>query len=233
MPVEVAFRFSLAHGRCAGVRIPTELDHGHLDELGPEERSFACALAPARRSSWWAGRVALHLALIDAGVRAGPILVGKRGAPDVPAAAFGSISHKRTLAVGLAAERDGEGGLGVDLEMAPPAFATEEAARADLRPDIRKRVLTVDELASVEALPLVEQRPRVFLHFSLKEAFYKAINGMLGRYVSFQEASVDPRPDGTAHFQLALQDGSAGWHVDARWIEVEGHFLTTVKVRPL
>jgi enterobactin synthetase component D len=232
MAVQVAFRLSLAHGRCVGVRIPAEWDNSCLEDLCVEERDFVGTLAPARRPSWWAGRVALHLALTDAGVRAGAILVGNRGAPDVPAAAFGSISHKRTLAVGLAAERDGEGGLGVDIEMAPPPFTTDESARAEVRPDIRKRVLTPGELAAIDALPLVEQRRRVFLHFSLKEAFYKAINGLLGRYVAFQEASVFPRPDGTVRFGLALQDGS-GWYTDARWTEIEDHFLTSVKVRPL
>ncbi len=233
MAVQVAFHLSLAHGRCVGVRIPAEWDDSLLEDLCEDERGFVRALAPLRRPSWWAGRVALHLALTDAGLRAGAILVGNRGAPDVPVAAVGSISHKRTLAVGLAAERDDDGGLGVDLEMAPPAFATEEDARAEVRPDIRKRVLTPAELIAVDALPLVEQRRRIYLHFSLKEAFYKAINGMLGRYVSFQEASVFPQPDGTARFELALQGGEIGWHTDARWTEIEEHFLTSVKVRSL
>jgi 4'-phosphopantetheinyl transferase EntD len=232
MPLQVAFRLPLAHGRCVGVRIPAELDDSDLAGLCEEERNFLGGLAPARRPSWLCGRVALHLALADAGVRAGPILQGKRGAPDVPAEAVGSISHKRTLAVGLAAERDGDGGLGVDLEVAPPPFATEEDARADKRPDIRKHVLTPDELAVIGAWPVVEQQRRILLHFSFKEAFYKAINGMLGRYVSFQEASVHPHPDGTARFDLALQERTTAWHTDARWTEVEGHFLTSVKVRP-
>ncbi len=233
MPAEVAFRLSLAHGRCVGVRIPAELDDAHLQGLCAEERAFLAGLALARRPSWLGGRVALHLALADAGLHAGAILVGRRGAPDLPAAVVGSISHKRTLAVGLADARDGEGGLGVDLEVALPVCATEEAARAEMHPDIRKRVLTPDELTAVAALPLVEQRRRVVLHFSLKEALYKAINAMLSRYVSFHEASVHPRPDGTAHVELALQNCSTRWYTDARWMEIEGHFLTSVKVRPL
>jgi 4'-phosphopantetheinyl transferase EntD len=231
MGAEIAFRLNLVHGRCVGVRIPAEVDETILAGLLPEERGFVSTLAPARHPSWVAGRLALREAFCDLGIEPGPILATRRGAPALPSDLAGSISHKRTLAVGLAARRENVTSIGVDLETCPPVFASVEAARAQARPDLRTRVLTQDELARLESVPEKDHRRVVTLHFSLKEALYKAIDPVVGRHVGFHEASLTPLPDGSVAIALALARDDGAFSAAGFWTEIENHFLTTARVQ--
>jgi 4'-phosphopantetheinyl transferase EntD len=207
------------------------VDEKILAELVPEERGFVSTLASARHPSWVAGRLALREAFRDLGIEPGPILATRRGAPALPADLGGSISHKRTLAVGLAGRRENDASIGVDLEACPPVFASVEEARAQARPDLRTRVLTQDELARLKSVPEKDHRRMVTLHFSLKEALYKAIDPLVGRHVAFHEASLTTLPDGSASIVLALSEHDGSFAATAFWTEVEDHFLTTARVQ--
>jgi enterobactin synthetase component D len=231
MDGEFAFRIDLVHGRCVGVRIPSEVNDQVLAPLIPEERAFVATLAPARRTSWVAGRIALRRAFRDLGIELGPILPNKLGAPALPADLVGSISHKKTLAVGLAARAQGQYHIGVDIEDIPAVFASAAEAHDHARPDIRARVLTKDELHRLEQIPAQEHRRMVLLHFSLKEALYKAINPLVTRHVAFHEASLTPLPDGTARVALTLAQDQGTFAAACTWAEIHDHFLTTAKVR--
>jgi 4'-phosphopantetheinyl transferase EntD len=70
------------------------------------------------------------------------------------------------------------------------------------------------------------------LHFSIKEALYKAINPLISRYVSFQEATILPHPDGSVTVTLALAKQEGPFRAEARWSEISSHLLTTAAVRP-
>jgi enterobactin synthetase component D len=232
MPADVVFRVDLPHGRCVGVRVPSAIEQGDACALPEEECAFLGALAPARKPTWLAGRVALHAALRDIGLDRGAVLATTRGAPELPAGVTASISHKRTLAVALAAPATEGLSLGVDIEPLPmlPVSLTEPAW--DKRPDISSRVMTADEMALLATIPEAQRRREVILHFSLKEALYKALNPIVGRYVSFQEATVLPRDDGTVAVTLSLTKQEGPFRVEARWSEIEGHLLTTAALRP-
>jgi phosphopantetheine--protein transferase-like protein len=219
--VRIAFRFDLPHGRCVGVAIPAAIDEASLQALLPEECAFAASLGEARRPTWVAGRIALRAALGDIGIEAGPILATDRGAPLLPTLAVGSISHKRTLAVALAAPAGAP--VGIDLELIAP-----------LRVDIARRVLTPEELASLAALAPDMREREVLLRLSCKEAIYKALDPFVRRYVAFAEVAVDPRPDGTAATTLILAHGESPFKVDVRWQTIDlggdSYFLTTARV---
>jgi enterobactin synthetase component D len=232
MPADIAFRIDLPHGRCVGVRVPTTVEKVGLSELANEERDFLASLSPARRPTWFAGRIALHAALQDLGCDHGPILPTQRGAPELQDAVTGSISHKRTLAVALAARKLDGLSLGVDLEPIPTLPPSPTDSPWDNRPDISSRVMTPEELSTLATLPEGLRRREVVLHFSVKEALYKAINPIIGRYVSFQEATVHPRGDGSVDVTLALSKGEGPFVSEARWSEIDGHILTTASVRP-
>lgn len=231
MDCEPAFRLDLVHGRCVGIRLPAEIDARILALLVPEERGFVSTLAPARQPSWVAGRIALRRAFRDLGIEPGPILPNKYGAPTLPPDLVGSISHKKTLAVGLAARAQAQTHIGVDVEEIPAVDTIEGQARSMARPDIRTRVLTKDELRRLEDVPEQARRRTVILHFSLKESLYKAINPLVCRHVTFHEASLTPLPDGTARVVLALADNQGAFSAECTWTEVANHFLTTARVR--
>jgi len=236
--VNVVFRTDLPHGRCVGVRIPrgTEVavPLAHMtDALVPEERAFLESLSPIRKPSWLAGRLALRAALADLGIDHGPILSTQNGGPDLPGEVTGSISHKHTLAVGLAARAQGGIRVGVDIEPLPGPTATHAARNWDNHPDISSRVMTPEELSSLAAVPETHRRRTVILHFSAKESLYKALNPFLGRYVSFQEVSLHAHLEGKIDVSLALKDKEGPFLVEARWTEIADHLLTTAIVRPL
>jgi enterobactin synthetase component D len=222
-PLEVAFRLDLPHGRCVGVLIPATLPARALASLPAEERALAEQLGEARRSTFVAGRVALRAALVEAGLPAGPLLATDRGAPLVPPGTRGSISHKRTLAVGLAARADPERHIGVDLE-----------ENAPLRVDVSRRVLTGAESARLAALPPEGRARALLLHLSAKEALYKALDPFVRRYVSFQEAALTLRDDGTALVTLALSGGEGPFLAEVCHREVwagRSFFLTSATIR--
>lgn len=194
-------------------RAPLSLDEA-LATLHPDERRLAAALAPARRRDWIAGRAALRAALAAAGVACDVAVVADdRGAPVVPAAT-GSISHKRGLAVALAA-RELEARVGVDVEL-----------YAAPRTDIAARVLTDDERRSLLGVEGEARGRAVALRFSLKEAVYKAIDPYLRRYVGFREVAVWPADDGTARVDSALPV-----EVDAAWRCVGDLVVCTARAR--
>lgn len=232
MPADIVFRVDLPHGRCVGVRVPGASERPDPTLLPGQELEFLETLGPARRPTWLAGRVALHAALQDIGFDCGPILATQRGAPELPAGVTGSISHKRTLAVALAARKHDGLSLGVDIEPIPALPVSPSEPAWDNRPDISSRVMTPEELSVLATVPEGLRRREIVLHFSIKEALYKAINPIIGRYVSFQEATVLPASDGSVVVSLALSKQEGPFGVEARWSEIDGHLLTTAAVKP-
>jgi 4'-phosphopantetheinyl transferase EntD len=221
--VAAPFARTLPFGRVVGVALPAEDDAAGLEALAarllPEERAHARALAPARRATWLGGRAALRAALGDLGLDVGPILATPRGAPALPPGVLGSIAHKHTLAVALAAPATAgpSAGVAVGIDV--------ELARAP-RVDISARVLTPAERRRVDALAADARARAVLAVFAAKEAIYKALDPWLRRAVAFQEVELDglvatfsPRP-GEPSFDIELHDEP-----------LAGHVLVTARVR--
>jgi enterobactin synthetase component D len=245
-PFQVAFRLDLAHGRCVGVTLPesagpstggddgdASIPQAMLAALPEAERRHVETLPPARRASWVGGRIALRAALSDLGCDAGPILATPRGAPRLPPRARGSISHKRRLAVGLAAlvrepapvAESAAWQIGIDLERVVAGHSG--VAGYVLRPEERDRLPPPDDPARTE---------EILFAFSAKEAIYKAIDPFLGRYVSFREVAVARGPDGSALATLHLRRAPApeiqpNFDVEIHWLRREDLILTPARVR--
>jgi 4'-phosphopantetheinyl transferase EntD len=214
----VGFERVLRHGRVVAVEVG-EPDEDALAELHPDERARAAGLAPLRRREWVAGRRALRRALMTPWDAA--ILADDRGAPRLPRGAVGSVSHKRALAVALAAPDDGWT-VGVDLEP-----ARREPGRVDIAP----RVLTPAERAALDAVTGEARERAVLLAFALKEALYKAIDPHLRRYVGFQEVAVWPDPGAGAGEARVEPQGDWGLELEAAWVTVDDYLLCTARAR--
>ncbi|HSZ82217.1 MAG TPA: 4'-phosphopantetheinyl transferase superfamily protein [Polyangia bacterium] len=218
----VAFARTVAFGRLVGVALPDAVDdvEALAAELPPEERAHARTLLPARRVTWVGGRVALRAALADLGVVAPAILSTPRGAPLLPAGIAGSIAHKRTLAVALAARTSGDVTLGVDVEI-------ERAPRVDISP----RVLTADERRRVDALAAPARVREVLALFAAKEAVYKGLDPWLGRYVAFQEVELARGADGALDAGFTPRAGEPAFVLEVHEeTPFEGHVLMTARV---
>jgi 4'-phosphopantetheinyl transferase EntD len=237
------FRLRLAHGWCVGVTLPGageagggdvgEIPEHVLAQLAEAERRHAETLPPWRRVTWIGGRLALRAALADASMDAGAaiaILATARGAPSLPAGAVGSISHKDELAVGLAAPAADGWQLGVDVER----------IRAG-RPDISRLALRPEERARLAPPGDPRRAEQVLSAFSAKESIYKALDPFVGRHVSYDEASVELRADGTAAAGLHLRARRGApppaaiegpFDVEVTWLRPEeGVVVTTARVR--
>lgn len=214
---ETVFRLQTPHGICVGIALAPGLDSSAESQLLPEERAFAYALQPRRRRTWVGGRLALQRALAAVGAPRRSLLATARGAPVVPTGFVGSISHKDTLAVGLAEPYCGRF-VGVDVEMLRPA-----------RPAIAKRVLTPEELEA-----LASERDTwlgIVARFSLKEALYKALDPYVNRYVGYKEVAVNPAGGGAAEVRLQLDPATPGLEANLWWELTEEVVLATAAVR--
>jgi phosphopantetheine--protein transferase-like protein len=196
---EPRFHRALRFGVCVGVALPAEDEFPLPAALHADEAAFARSLPRARRAGWVGGRVALRAALAALGrPPAGALLATPRGAPALPPGLAGSISHKRELAVALAAERSAPSAptLGIDVEI-----------RHRLHQDISRHVLTPDELAALASLGAAAREAEVLRRFSAKEAIYKALDPWVQRMVSFQEVAIAPAAGARAAARLALEGG--------------------------
>jgi enterobactin synthetase component D len=222
VPFTVAFHHATPHGVVTAVHIPDSpepVPEAVVATLPEAERAHALTLRGYRQVQFVGGRIALRQACDQLAVRPGPLLPDDRGAPRLPNGIVGSISHKSTLALAMAA-RASQGSLGVDLEdYGPP------------RPGIARRILTEAELAAVEVLPEDRRWIAVLLRFSIKEAIYKALDPFVRRYIGFLEARVTPDLHGHAEVVLDLAGHEGPFDVEARYEWLRGRILTSVRVR--
>ena len=205
----------------------------HPDDLHPDEHALALAMPAMRRAGFVAGRLALRAALRACAPHAAdqPLLRTVRGGPQLPSGVTGSISHKRTRAIALAAPSidtrtdartdarvHAREYVGVDLEERPTARDLE-------RPSIARRILTAYEQDVLAPLEPLAHREQTLLHFALKEAVYKAIDPLVHRYVQFTEVELDVAADGTAAVRLLLPEPIVrDLAVTAHW-RFDGAFL--------
>jgi len=188
------------HGVVVRVHFDGAPDEGDVARLTDDERARMAKMGKHRLATWVAGRIALSEALTAAGAPRISLLPDDRGAPTVPAGWVASLSHKKHIAVAIAAPDAEAWKIGVDVE------------ELDVdRSRIAKRILTPDELVRIDGLPDGERWPAVLAHFSVKEAIYKAVDPFVRRYVAFSEA------------ELAVVPGLAGG-VPARLLVREGEF---------
>ncbi len=224
--IAVASEAALVRGAFASVLINLD-DHTQHERdwhaLHEDERTLASAMIPERRVAFAAGRHALRAALAHIDPTQGPptLLSSSRGAPRLPPGFSGSISHKRTRAVAVAADLRGtteERAIGIDLEHRPTEADTA-------RPSIAKRVLTPYERDALLAHDALVHREKTLIYFALKEAVYKSIDPFVQRYVHFTEVELDLHDNGEATVRLLLPDENvaniavhAHWRMDDAWI---------------
>lgn len=223
VPFSHAGTVTTPHGVARTIHLPNAADpvpDSVLSRLPREEAEHARTLGGFRQVSFVGGRLALRAAMRAAGVPDEPVLPDERGTPILPRGWTGSVSHKRTLAIGMVA-RSAAGTLGIDLEdLDPPRLG------------VAPRVLRPAELAHLDALPEDRRWIALLLRFSTKESIYKALDPYVRRWVGFEEAEVHPGLDCHSEVTLHLTRSEGPFDVDARFHWMPRHVLTTVRIRP-
>jgi len=221
-PYSIIYRDALPHGIVAGVSLPTDAappDEKALEGLHPDERSAAVRHRAFRLTSFVGGRLAAHGAIMGLGGPFTGIGTNEHGAPCPPPGIALSITHKKHLAVAIAA-RSELGDLGIDLECLEPE-----------RPGIANKILRPEEEQRIGLLPEERRWTATIVRFSIKEAIYKALAPRLQRYIGFDEAAVALRTDGCADIRLHLQNGPEPSLIEGRFVWLDRAVLSTVRVR--
>lgn len=190
---------------CVAVEASEGADAESDPRLHPEERRLAQAMSSLRRHTFALGRVALREAMNELGVAPTPVLTGPGGEPLLPAGVAGSISHKSSLAVAIAARTEDEH-LGVDVEL----FRAR-------RYDLSARVLTKRERARLSHLAADDLEREVLTRFCIKEAVYKALYPFVRRYVGFQEIEADTQRNGDVVLHFLLEHAEGHFASRAHW----------------
>lgn len=146
----------------------------------PEEAALVQTAVEGRQREFLGGRRCLRAVMDSLLEHSGrPILKLKNGAPDLPEALLGSVSHTRKLCLAVAALRRNYLCLGVDIER------TDRLSDAALR-----RVMRADEIAWAGDSQAVGS-----VFFSAKEAFYKAQSPFYGAQPAFHDLGLKRRDD--------------------------------------
>lgn len=192
--------FPLAEAQMSRVSLdPQRFDKGdfalcHIEPPQPLLRAVA-----KRQAEYLAGRLCARSALKRLGSRSAlPSADGRHG-PRWPASFCGSISHSKGMAGAVCGRSNRWRSLGLDIEETMNHRRAERLAPEILTPGEQQRFagLDLDRLTS--------------LAFSLKEALYKALNPLTGRFFYFHDAELlHWEKNGRARLRL-LMDLSPQW----------------------
>lgn len=130
---------------------------------------------PASLHASASARVAARELLAARGIAAAELLRNGAGAPVWPAGFVGSISHDAAFAAAAIADAAAIACLGIDIEPAIP-----------LHPELLDLVATPREQTVIGT-----DLGRARVLFSMKEAVYKAVNPLTGRFLEFSEIEID------------------------------------------
>ena len=165
--------------------IDIELPDGCAAEAGPvADRPLLPEEAPAvaraiakRRHQFASGRHFARMALRRLAGFSPSIPRDQQGRPVWPPGFIGSISHSEALAA-AAVSSGSIRGIGIDVEH------SQRFARSN--PRLHGKLFTPGERSKTSGDPL-----EGVVRFSAKEAVYKAVNPLVGRYVGFREVETD------------------------------------------
>lgn len=146
------------------------------DALWSEERAALSRASEHRAREFSTGRHLARCAMQSLGLEPGPILRQDDRSPRWPPSTLGSITHAGDLAMAAVSHPGAVRGIGIDLERHDRVTGR-----------LHRRIFTQQERAA-----LAGGDPRLpGLAFSAKEAAYKAVHPLVGRFIGFHEAEVD------------------------------------------
>lgn len=148
----------------------------HVAKLAPEERPAIAKAIEKRQWEFATGRYLAKEAMRSLSIAPRGIRRDSERRPIWPKGCLGSITHADGLAVAAVARRELFGGMGIDLEQADRVTA-----------ELYGKLFTEHEQCAYEK----SDARWPGLLFSAKEACYKAVNPLVGKFIGFHEVEVD------------------------------------------
>jgi len=145
--------------------------------LLPEATPAVAGAILKRKLQFASGRHVARLALDELAGISPPILRDDEGRPIWPCGFIGSISHSETLAAAAVSSKSLRG-IGIDVE-GSLRFSGSPAR-------LHHKLFTPAEQSKTLDNPLTAA-----VTFAAKEAAYKAINPLVGKYIGFREVEID------------------------------------------
>jgi len=149
------------------------------DSLLPQERQYLLKAVPKRVHEFAGGRACARAALAQLGCAGVALPMGPDRAPVWPAGATGSITHTAGCCAAVAALSSQIRALGLDMEPA-----------RSVKPELWSRILTPQELATLQSQDELTALQSATLIFSAKEAFYKCQHTLTGQWLGFADLSI-------------------------------------------
>ncbi len=186
--------------------------------LWPEERASIGEVVPGRWWDWVTGRRCARLALVDLGIDPAPVLVGDKREPLWPAAVVGAITHTDGYAAAAVARSLEVASVGLDAE--PDAPLPDGVLRRIARPEEQAWLQRADGIG-------VDHPDRLL--FSIKESVYKAWFPVAGRWLGFEDATIEIDA-ATASFEARILIDGPLQVLSGRYAGDDGIVVTAVEV---
>lgn len=195
------------------------LDLTSYHSLHPVEQELVENAVDRRKADFGDSRWCAHEAM-SYFVEDQPIMRGERGMPVFPDGVTGSLTHTEGFRAALVGRSSRWRSLGIDAE--PAGSLPEGVFNAVARPEEQRRLR---RLTRREGLPYLDK-----VLFSAKESTYKAWFPLTKRFLDFDQADIDIRPDGTFTSYLLVSPVPVPF-IEGRWAVRNGYVVTLAGVR--
>ena len=187
--------------------------------LHPLEQALVSHSVDVRKAEFGDARWCAHQALSDLGEwNNEPILRGERGMPLWPRDITGSMTHTEGFRAAVVAPKTHVRSMGLDAEPAQPL--PREVVSSIARPGEMPQL----ERLQNEGIDCADR-----LLFCAKEATYKAWFPMTHRWLGFEDAEIDIRPDGSFISYLLVRPTPVPF-ITGRWMLDDGYVIAATAV---
>ncbi|AHI03284.1 4'-phosphopantetheinyl transferase [Corynebacterium falsenii DSM 44353] len=193
-------------------------DLSNFYELCPEEQQLVANAVDRRKADFGDSRWCAHRAMSEFVVDQ-PIMRGERGMPVFPDGVTGSLTHTEGFRAAIVGRSSRWRSLGIDAEPVGPL--PEGVFNTIALPGEQRRIRRTTRHTGLRDLDKVL--------FSAKEATYKAWFPLTHRFLDFDQADIDIRPDGTFVSYLLVRPVPVPF-IQGRWAVRDGFVVTVAAV---
>jgi 4'-phosphopantetheinyl transferase EntD len=187
--------------------------------LSSEEKRISQGFGKKRKEEFSTGRYLAKSLLCKAGCEVQTIAATERGRPLWPAGISGSISHCDQYCVSAVTSSDDYSSVGIDIE---------ETGRLEYGDC--ERFMCSAELDHLAAIEPQSRNQMLTIVFSLKEAVYKCLNPVFGKWIDYEDAAVDIASAADGRINIAVAGyGQTADHLECRYL-VAGPYIVTSAV---